>query len=189
MQIAAEAPDALGSPDQRKGDGAMPTLVRGIDVSSHQSSDLGTLIRTHGPKHVVVRLYLPEENPLQDHTRAQIASARAAGCTVGGYVWCYQDLDPRKTVRDAVTLARSVHLMLPVLWLDCETYKNSSGVTESGPDAAWLRAAIDECRQLGVKPGIYTPAGGGASTWTTPASSGTWHSGPPSTTTTRTSPT
>lgn len=156
MQIAAEAPDALGSPYQGKGDGAMPTLVRGIDVSSHQSRDLGSLIRTHGPKHVVVRMYLPEENPSQDHTRAQVASARAAGCTVGGYVWCYQDLDPQKTVRDAIALARSVHLMLPVLWLDCETYKNSSGVTERGPDAAWIRAAADECRTLGVRPGIYT---------------------------------
>jgi GH25 family lysozyme M1 (1,4-beta-N-acetylmuramidase) len=156
MQIAAEALDALGSPYQRKGDGAMPTLVRGIDVSSHQSSDLGSLISTHGPNHIVVRLYLPEENPSQDHTRAQIASARAAGCTVGGYVWCYQDMDPRKTVRDAIALARSVHLMLPVLWLDCETYKNSSGVTERGPDAPWIRAAADECRQLGVRPGIYT---------------------------------
>jgi hypothetical protein len=42
-----------------KGDGAMPTVVRGIDVSSHQPSDLGSLIRAHGPKHIVVRLYLP----------------------------------------------------------------------------------------------------------------------------------
>jgi len=134
----------------------MPTLVRGIDVSSHQASDLGALIGEHTPKHIVVRLYLPDETPPQSHTTAQIASARAAGCTVGGYVWCYFEFDPRKTVRDAIALARSVNLNLPVLWLDCETYKNRDGSIDRGPDAPWLRAAIAECRALGVRPGIYT---------------------------------
>ena len=156
MQIAAEAPNALGSPDRRKGDGAMPTLVRGIDVSSHQSRDLRTLITAHRPSHVVVKLYLPEEVIDQEYSRAQIASAKAAGCTVGGYVWCYRDLDPRKTVRDAVALARSAGVELPVLWLDCEAYRVNGEVRDPGPDAAWLRAALDECRKLGVKPGIYT---------------------------------
>jgi hypothetical protein len=103
-----------------------------------------------------VKLYLPEESISPDHARAQIASARAAGCTVGGYVWCYGTLDPRKTVRDAIALARSANLALPVLWLDCEKYTDSRGVTDPGPDAVWLRAAIDESRKLGVRPGIYT---------------------------------
>jgi hypothetical protein len=134
----------------------MPTLVHGIDVSSHQSSDLRSLIGAHRPTHVVVKLYLPEESISQDHTRAQIASARAAGCTVGGYVWCYRELDPRKTVRDAIALARSAGAELPVLWLDCETYKVQGVVRDPGPNAAWLRAAVDESRALGVRPGIYT---------------------------------
>lgn len=153
-EIAAEAPDALGSPDQQEGDGAMPTL--GIDVSSHQSRDLRTLIGTHRPAHVVVKLYLPEESISQDHSRAQIASALAAGCTVGGYVWCYRDENPRKTVRDAIGLARSAGAELPVLWLDCETYKVNGEIRDPGPDAAWLREAVAESRALGIRPGIYT---------------------------------
>ena len=134
----------------------MPTFVRGIDVSSHQSRDLKTLITTHRPAHVVVKLYLPVESIPKEHSLAQIASARAEGCTVGGYVWCYGEEDPRKTVRDAVGLARSAGVELPILWLDCETYKEDGVVVDAGPDAAWLREAIDECRTLGVKPGIYT---------------------------------
>jgi hypothetical protein len=134
----------------------MPTLVRGIDVSSHQASDLRTLIGQHRPAHVVVKLYLPVENVSGDYSRAQITSAKAAGCTVGGYVWCYGSEDPRKTVRDAIGLARSAGVELPVLWLDCESYTVGGEVRDPGPDAAWLRAAIDESRELGVKPGIYT---------------------------------
>ncbi|MGE3911802.1 MAG: GH25 family lysozyme, partial [Chloroflexota bacterium] len=91
-----------------------------------------------------------------DHTRAQIASARAAGCTIGGYVWCYRDLDPRKTVRDAVTLARSSGVTLPILWLDCETYTSNGTVHDPGPDGAWLQKAISEAAGLGSPVGIYT---------------------------------
>jgi hypothetical protein len=134
----------------------MPTIVGAIDVSSHQSRDLRTIISAHRPKHVVVKLYLPEESVSQDHSRAQIASARAAGCTIGGYVWCYRDLDPRKTIRDAVTLARSSGLSLPILWLDCETYNVNGEVRDPGPDAPWLHAAVAEARALGVKVGLYT---------------------------------
>jgi hypothetical protein len=134
----------------------MPTFVRGIDVSSHQSRDLNTLITAHRPAHVVVKLYLPVESIPKEHSLAQIASARAEGCTVGGYVWCYGEEDPRTTVRDTVGLARSAGVELPILWLDCETYKEDGVVVDAGPDAAWLREAIDECRKLGVKPGIYT---------------------------------
>jgi hypothetical protein len=40
----------------------------------------------------------------------------------------------------------------PVLWIDCETYLDE----DPGPDATWLREAVDECRRAGVRPGIYT---------------------------------
>jgi hypothetical protein len=136
----------------------MPAIVSAIDVSSHQSRDLRSIIEAHRPTHVVVKLYLPEESISQDHTRAQIVSARAAGCTVGGYVWCYRDLDPRKTVRDAVTLARSSGVSLPILWLDCETYNVNNEVRDPGPDALWLRAAVAEAQALGVRVGLYTAA-------------------------------
>ncbi len=127
-------------------------LVQAIDVSSHQPRDLSDIIREHRPTHVVVRMYLPEENPPQEHSIAQVESARANGCTVGAYVWAYRSSDPRETIRDAVALARRCNLDLPVLWIDCENYLDS----DPGPDAAWLREAVDECRSAGVRPGIYT---------------------------------
>ena len=135
----------------------MPTLVRAIDVSSHQPRNLRGIITQNGAEHVVVKLYLPEEVIDQGYSGAQIESARAAGCTVGGYIWCYRDLDPRKSVRDGVELARSSGLDLPMLWLGCESYTDAHGrVLDPGPDADWLRAAIDECRQLGARPGLRT---------------------------------
>jgi hypothetical protein len=133
---------------------AAETVVPAIDVSSHQPRDLRHLIREFRPAHVITKLYLPEESIPQAHTRAQLDSAQAAGCTVGGYVWCYRSLDPAKTVRDAVGLARSCGVELPVLWLDCETYEGST--FDPGPDAAWLRAAVAQAERLGVRPGIYT---------------------------------
>jgi GH25 family lysozyme M1 (1,4-beta-N-acetylmuramidase) len=124
--------------------------VSAIDVASWQPRDLSTLIAEFRPAHVVVKLYLPGEVISQDHTRSQVESARANGCTVGGYVFCYAAFDPRQTVRDALALARSCGLRLPVLWLDAETYEGT------WPDVAWLREAVDECRVQGVQPGIYT---------------------------------
>lgn len=131
-------------------------MISAIDVSSWQPRDLSGIIADHQPQHVVVRLYLPEESPPQDHTRGQIASAIAAGCTVGGYVWCYRYLDPERTVRDAIALARSCDVVLPVLWLDCEDYRVDGELSDPGPDAAWLRAAVAACDDADVLPGIYT---------------------------------
>ncbi|MCC7371144.1 MAG: hypothetical protein IT306_22200 [Chloroflexi bacterium] len=136
----------------------MSAMVRTMDVSVVQPRDLHALVTAHRPSHVVVRLYLPEESVAQEHTRAQIVSARAAGCTVGGYVWCYRDLDPRKSVRDAVTLARSCGLRLPILWLHAEAYVVADAVRDPGPDAGWLLAAVAEARALGVRVGIMTAA-------------------------------
>ncbi len=122
-------------------------------MSSYQPADLTGLVAGLDPRpaHVVVRLYLPEEQPPQAHSLAQIESARRAGCSVGGYLWAYGDLDPRQSVRAACSLASRAQLTLPVLWMDCEGYG-----ADPGPDAAWLRAALDECERLGVRGGIYT---------------------------------
>lgn len=132
-------------------------LVRAIDVSSHQPRDLTAIIAEHQAEHVVVRLYLPGERPPPEHSIAQIESARANQCSVGGYCWCYRSFDPANTVRQALLLAEIAGVALPILWLDCETY-NPTGhsVEDPGPDAAWLRAAIAECRRLGMRPGIYS---------------------------------
>ncbi len=71
-------------------------LVRAMDVSSHQPTDLTALIQAHRIEHVIVRLYQPDEQPSQDITREQIASTRANGCTVGGYMWLYAAWEPRQ---------------------------------------------------------------------------------------------
>ena len=134
----------------------MPELVHGIDVSSYQPRDLSGIIGEHQPAHVVVRMYLPEERPPEEHSRSQVKSARANGCSVGAYVWAYRSLDPYPTIRNAVGLARRCDLEPPVLWIDCESYREGGVLKDAGPDAAWLHAAIDECRTLGVTPGIYT---------------------------------
>lgn len=126
----------------------MSRLVRAIDVSNYQPTDLSELIAQTGAEHVVVRLSLPGERIRPEIALAQIASAKANGCTVGGYVWAYADVDPAQTVRDALALAETAGVKLPVLWIDCEE--------DPGPDALWLRVAVAECRRLGVQPGIYT---------------------------------
>ncbi len=126
-------------------------LVRAMDVSSYQPTDLTALIQEHHIEHVIVRLYQPNEQPSQDVTREQIASARTNGCTVGGYMWLYADWESRQQVRDVLALARECNLDLPVLWIDYEPYTD-----DTMPTLEQLREAIIECRALGVRPGIYT---------------------------------
>jgi Glycosyl hydrolases family 25 len=130
-----------------------------IDIASHQRTDVGAIVSTENPRptHIVVRMYLPEESPPLQHSVDQANSARAEGCTVGAYLWAYRDLDPRKSVRNALALAKQCGMdPPPVMWIDCETYARANGTTDPGPDADWLRQAIDECRQLGARPGFYT---------------------------------
>jgi hypothetical protein len=136
----------------------VPDFVTAIDVSSHQPNDLGGIIDIHQPAHVVVRMYLPEEKPPQQTSIDQVDSARAKGCTVGAYVWAYRSLKPRKTIQDAIALAKQCGMdPPPVLWIDCETYvPDGVHVEDPGPDEAWLLEAVDECKQLNVRAGIYT---------------------------------
>ncbi len=125
---------------------------KAMDVSSYQPRNLSALIATHKPQHVIPKLYLPIENVSQEHSRAQIRSAWANGCTVGGYVWCYGSADPYATIDSVVTLCASVDLILPLLWLDCETYAD-----DPGPNADWLSRAVDHAeRDYGMTCGIYT---------------------------------
>lgn len=132
-------------------------LVHAIDVASYQPADLSDLIRRMGAQHVVVKLYQTVESiggrtTGAEHSRAQIASARANGCTVGGYCWGYASRDPAESVWDAVGLARSCGVELPALWLDIEPYPSDNSL----PNAAWIAAALAECDALGVRGGIYS---------------------------------
>ena len=125
-------------------------LVHAIDVASYQPTDLSDLIHRMGAKHVVVKLYQTVERigdrvVAADHSRAQIASARDNGCTVGGYIWGYSERDPATSVREGVNLANSAGVGLKVLWLDIEEYLDGSL-----PGPAWIREAVAECRRLGL---------------------------------------
>ncbi len=132
-------------------------LVRGIDVASYQPTDLTALIRQHSASHVVVKLYQSVENiggrtTGAQHSAAQLASALANGCTAGGYIWAYGSRDPRVSVRDGISLARSCGVELPVLWLDIEEYPSDHSI----PNSIWIETALDECAVQGVRGGIYS---------------------------------
>lgn len=130
--------------------------MRAIDVSSAQPKNLTVIIQQYKPEQVVVKLYLPWEIIPQSYSKAQIASARANGCPVGGYVWCYHDADPVATVNSALDLAEEAELKLSILWLDCETYEIGGVVADPGPDVGWLQAAFAACQFRGVQPGVYS---------------------------------
>lgn len=130
-------------------------LLRGIDVSNWQPADLTAIIKAHGIKHVVVRAFMPWEKPSNDHAVAQIASARANGCTVGIYVWCYRNADPEETIYRTVALMTQWGIKGP-LWLDCETYTGNDGDHDLGPDGLWLEEAKAEADGWKVKLGIYS---------------------------------
>lgn len=136
------------------------TTRRAMDVSSHQSRDLTTLIREHDPQHVIVKLYTAWESIPWDHTAAQVRSALDNGCTVGGYVWAYRSITPERMVDDLIARCASIGLVLPLCWIDCETYHDRSGnVADPGPDADWLARFVRQAESIyGMACGLYTGA-------------------------------
>lgn len=127
-------------------------LVPAIDVSNAQKVDLAPYIRLGQAEHVVVKLYQTVEVAGgRTHALAQMQSALSQGCSVGGYVWLYNSVPIRQQIGDAVSLAQAAGITLPVLWLDIERYTDGTMPTE-----AQIRDAVAACRDLGVKPGIYT---------------------------------
>ena len=133
-------------------------MIRAIDVSSHQAADLTSLIDLFTPELVIVKLYqkiekiTPQGNSqmAQAHSRAQIASARAAGREVSGYMWLYANVDPETAVDQAIDLAIEAHLALPFLAIDVETY-----VDGTIPDGLLIARAIAQCVKRNVEPVIY----------------------------------
>lgn len=130
-------------------------LVRAIDVASYQATDLTALIQKAGASHVVVRMYQQtvEGVNLQNHSRAQVDSARANGCSIGAYLWLYASVDPYRQVGEAFDLAQSCGIGLKILWLDIEPYTDGSL-----PSAEQIKDALDACQQRGVQGGIYSGA-------------------------------
>jgi hypothetical protein len=134
------------------------SILKAIDVSSHQPRNLTSLIRTHKPSHVIVKGYLPIAVIDQEHSRAQVRSAWENGCTAGMYVWCYRSASPTATIDSIITLCASIDLVLPLLWLDCETYTDKDGnILDEGPNADWLAKAVHHAETVyGMACGLYT---------------------------------
>lgn len=129
------------------------TTVHGIDVSSYQPLDLTHTIAflEPRPEHVVVRMYLEEEYPPIETSIRQAASAQQAGCSVGGYVWCYDSLTPERTIHGALETAGKCGVKLPILWLDIEEYAG-----QPGPQEWWISLAVELCDDAEVRVGLYT---------------------------------
>ena len=129
------------------------TTVTGIDVSNHQPRDLSTLIQQHQPEHVVVKLYQEVEIAGgRAHARAQIESAQAHGCTIGGYVWLYRDVPIEQQIHDALSLAEEAGVTLPILWIDYEPYVSNNNL----PRISQLLEAVGVAERAGVRAGVYT---------------------------------
>ena len=127
----------------------------GLDVSSHQPSDLSGLIRAHSPDFMIVRMYLPDEAPgLQLVSHLQVASCKYNNVDVWPYFWAYRGFNPEKSVDDAVNLCwdTCVDPRKQVLWIDCEDYLSS----DPGPNADWLLRAAKEADSHKISLGIYS---------------------------------
>lgn len=136
----------------------MSTQLNAVDVSSHQLRDLSRIIAEYQPDHVIVKLYTSVENISFEHSAAQVRSAWNHGKTVGGYAWAYRSASPEKTIDDVIARCASIGLVLPLLWIDCETYHDKDGnLVDAGPDADWLSRAVARAEDVYEMPcGIYT---------------------------------
>lgn len=123
-----------------------------IDVSSYQHATERQFIQDLRPDHVICRLYLPVELPSQDVSKDLVRVAREEGCSVGGYFWAYRSESPEKSIDEVINLCAEIGLVLPICWIDCETY----GSSDPGPDAEWLRRAKVRADTYEMPLGIYT---------------------------------
>jgi Glycosyl hydrolases family 25 len=126
-------------------------LVEAIDASSYQVATLPSLIRTLEPELVICRLYLPWENPSQDVSKNLVSVAKAHGCKVGGYFWAYSSSDPKDSIKAALSLALDCGFKPDILWIDVETYTDSTI-----PNESWLRSAQEAADSFGQKVGAYS---------------------------------
>jgi hypothetical protein len=125
-------------------------LVHAIDVASYQPRDLTEIIREYQPAHVICHLYTDVESVPWEHSAAQIESALANGCTVGGYVFLYPGTGMIRTIISAIERCASIGLVLPILWLDVESY-NGTDITKYD-----LQVAVGQCEVLETPCGIYS---------------------------------
>ncbi len=130
--------------------------MRGIDVSNYQPADLTELIRVNKAEHVVVRLSTESQDHF-DIAVAQLKSAKANGCSLSGYIWCYWDMSPEWLIASALDVLGAAGLGPPdvgTIWLDVEERGPATGsIALIWP---WLNAAIKAVQDDGYRVGIYT---------------------------------
>lgn len=119
--------------------------------------NIGPLLSRYEPDHVITKLYQKVE--LQGigarFSLAHANTARAVGCSVGGYGWLYAGIDGAKQVTDFLDTAAFADIPLGAhnpLWLDCETYEADG----SNPGLNVISQAVAACRDRGIAVGIYT---------------------------------
>lgn len=128
-------------------------LVKAMDVSSYQPANLTNLIQTLQPEHVIVKLYQDIEAPPQQHSRDQIESAYQNGCSVGGYVWLYHNIDVKQQIDSAIA-AINPGFAIPILWIDIERYTDGSIPTWPEIIEA-VRYASEQYGQAGIYTGKW----------------------------------
>lgn len=136
----------------------MTELVRSMDVSNYQGNLLDEFAAHPEINHVVIRTPLPWEPPsLRTIAIDQIQEAKEAGKSIGAYTWCYRSAGPEDTIDASIDFWMSQDVVLPILWLDEETYNNRHGqVIDPGPDSPWLRRAIERAKNMETPVGHYT---------------------------------
>lgn len=133
----------LGSPSTN-------TILSAIDVSNFQSRNLTPYMDQFNPDHVIVRLFHDQESPSRDHSIAQIRSTIDHEKTVGGYVWIYKGLDPRRQVESSLSIVHQLDVTIPILWIDVEPYNNVL------PTLDELVRTVEACDNVDQPCGIYT---------------------------------
>jgi GH25 family lysozyme M1 (1,4-beta-N-acetylmuramidase) len=128
--------------------------AKGCDVSNYTgnlTANHAACLRQNGIEHVVVRASL-EAPGMISIAKQQLGVLRDGGLSTSLYAWTYGDWDARQTVRDTIT-AFGTLATTRLLWLDVEPYSLSNPRL---PSIAWLHEAVDEAKQQGWTPGIYT---------------------------------
>lgn len=131
----------------------MSEQLHAIDIASYQANNAAQLIAAYNPDHVIVRMYLPwERQGYQDISREQVRIAREMGKSIGVYVWPYAEASAWDTLVETIKLCNSMSppVIAPVVWLDCE-----DSVYGPGPNATWLDAWVNACRELQTPTGWY----------------------------------
>jgi hypothetical protein len=124
-------------------------LILAVDISNYggRLSDAQVAgLAAAGVEHVIVRISL-EDTPRQAITAQQLATLRACGMSVSGYLFPDYNQQPSACIKRALGLAGAIN----TLWIDIE----GAGLPSAQAIGNWVRSARSSCP---VRIGIYTAA-------------------------------